>query len=107
MVLDRHYVDPTRWADRLASVASEKQTTTVERLREVNEALPFQPFVIHLADGKEIPVHHREFMMTVPRGRTVVVCQPDGRLKFLDILMITNLEIRPELNGTGQRRRRR
>ena len=43
----------------------------IEQLRAVYNAQPFRPFVIHLADGREIPVRHREFILTVPSGRTV------------------------------------
>ena len=37
---------------------------TIEQMRAAYQAQPFLPFVIHLADGREIPVVHREFIMT-------------------------------------------
>lgn len=77
---------------------------TSERLREACEAQPFRPFVFHLADGREVPVLSREFILTVPSGRTVVVCQPDDTMNIIDLLLITDLEFRPP-NGSRKRRR--
>jgi hypothetical protein len=52
---------------------------TIEQLRNLSNAQPFRPFVIHLADGRAVPDNHREFIMTVPSGRTILVAQPDDR----------------------------
>jgi hypothetical protein len=79
---------------------------TVEQLRNAYNAQPFRPFVIHLADGREVSVQHREFIMTVPSGRTIVVCQPDDTLIIIDLLLVTDLEIPPRTNGSGRKRPR-
>jgi hypothetical protein len=63
-------------------------------------------FAIHLADGREIPVLSPEFILVVPSGRTIVVCQPDGRLNIIDLLLVTDLEFRPLGNGQTKRRRK-
>lgn len=78
---------------------------TIEQMRAFYEAQPFRPFVIHLADGREIPVHHRAFIMAVPSGRTVIVCQPDDTINVIDLLLVTDLEIKPVRNGSGRRRK--
>ena len=78
---------------------------TIEQLRDKYNAQPFRPFIIHLADGREVPVHHREFILTVPSGRTIVVCQPDDTLNVIDLLLVTNLELVPSANGPRKRRR--
>jgi hypothetical protein len=78
---------------------------TIEQLRAVYNAQPFRPFVMHLADGCAIPVNHREFVMTVPSGRTVLVAQPDDTVRIIDPLLVTDLEITPGANGAGKRRR--
>lgn len=78
---------------------------TIEQLRAVYNAQPFKPFVIHLADGRAIPVMHREFIMSVPSGRTVFVCQPDDTTNIIDLLLITDLELRSTSNGTHKRRK--
>jgi hypothetical protein len=78
---------------------------TIEQLRNLYNAQPFRPFVIHLADGREIPVHHREFMMAVPSGRTIVVCQPDDTMNIIDLLLVTDVELQPPTEGPVRRRR--
>ncbi len=50
-------------------------------------------------------MHHREFVMTVPSGRTVVVAQPDDTLNIVDLLLVTDLEIKRAANGGGKRRK--
>jgi hypothetical protein len=74
---------------------------TIEQLRERYNAQPFQPFILHLADGREFPVLHREFIMTVPNGRTTFVLQPDETLNIIDLLLVTDIQIRPAGNGSG------
>jgi hypothetical protein len=58
---------------------------TIDRLRELYDAAPFQPFVIELADGRQVPVYQRDFMMLAPSGRTVVVVQPDDSLSIINV----------------------
>lgn len=78
---------------------------TIEKLRSLYDAQPFRPFVIHLADGRAVPVHHREFIMTAPSGRTVVVMQPDDTINIIDLLLVTDVELKPAANGSGKRRK--
>ena len=78
---------------------------TIEQLRNLYNAQPFRPFVIHLADGREVPVHHREFIMAVPSGRTIVVCQPDDTMNIIDLLLVTDVELKPSSEGAVRRRR--
>jgi hypothetical protein len=79
---------------------------TIERLQEFYNAEPFRPFVMHLADGREIPVHHRDFMASVPSGRTIVVMQPDESINIIDLLLVTDVEFKSVTNGNGKRRKR-
>jgi hypothetical protein len=78
---------------------------TIEQIRNFYNAQPFQPFVIHLADGREVPVLHREFIMSVPNGRTICVVQPDETYNIIDLLLVTDLEIKPTGNGSKRRRK--
>jgi hypothetical protein len=78
---------------------------TIDRLRDMYNKQPFQPFVMHMADGREVPVVHREFIMAVPSGRTVIVVQPDDTVNIVDLLLVTDLEFRPSTNGSRRRRR--
>jgi len=76
-----------------------------ERIRQLWKAEPFQKFTMHLADGRQIPVLHREFLMISPSGRTANVYQPDDSLNIVDLLLVTDLEVRP--NGGAHRRGKR
>jgi hypothetical protein len=78
---------------------------TIDQLRNFYNAQPFAPFVIHLADGRAIPVHHRDFLATAPSGRTVTVYQPDDSLNVIDLLLVTDLEVKPLGNGSRKRRK--
>jgi hypothetical protein len=78
---------------------------TVERMREFVEARPFQPFVIHLAEGRQVAVDHRESVMSSPSGRTLSVYQPDDTSTVIDLLLVTGIEIKPATNGAGRRRK--
>jgi len=45
---------------------------TVEQFRAALRAQPFRPFVMHLADGREVPVKHPELAVsTSTHGETV------------------------------------
>ena len=76
----------------------------------VNEVLtflhaePFQPFVIHMADGERLPVNHEDFVNVAPSGRVMTVFLPDDSFRVLDMVMITQLEI---LAGNGAKKRRK
>jgi hypothetical protein len=75
---------------------------TIEQLRNLYDARSFRPFVIHWADGRQVPVQHREFIMSVPSGSRVVVAQPDDTLNIIDLLLVTDLEIKPSASPSEQ-----
>lgn len=56
---------------------------------------------MRLADGRSIAVHHQEFMMPSPSGRTLVVYQPDESFNIIDLLLVADLAIAP--NGKQRR----
>lgn len=73
---------------------------TIEQLRQVWEADPFRPFTIQLADGRNVMVHHREFVAASPSGRTIIVYLPDESFRMIDLLLVTELEV-----SKGKKRR--
>jgi hypothetical protein len=77
----------------------------IEMIRNFTNVEPFQPFVIHPADGRDVPVNHREFIASVPSGRTVTVYQPDDTMNVIDLLLVTGLDVRPAPSGSGKRRK--
>lgn len=64
---------------------------TVEQFKKMQSIRPFQPFVIHLADGREFPVRHPEAANLSPSGRTVLVFNRDRIFEVLDMLLVTSL----------------
>jgi hypothetical protein len=60
---------------------------------------------MHMADGRQVTVVHREFIMAAPSGRTVIVFQPDDTVNIIDLLLVTDLELKPSANGSRRRRR--
>jgi hypothetical protein len=76
---------------------------TIEQVRQSYNAAPFKPFIIHPADGRQIPVKHREFTAFSPSGRTIIVYQPDDVFNVIDLLLVTDLEVR---NGKAPKGRR-
>jgi hypothetical protein len=79
---------------------------TIEQIRRLYNAQPFQPFVIHLADGREVPVPHRDFFMMVPSGRTLIVALPDDTVDIIDLLLVTDIELKARTNGRPKRSKR-
>jgi len=83
---------------------------TLERIRELYDAEPFRPFWIHLADGREIGVLSREFILPAPSGRTLVVFEPDDRMHIIDLLLVTELYLEPngkkQSKGNGKKKKR-
>ena len=78
---------------------------TIDRLRDVYSAQPFRPFIMHVADGREVQVVLREFIMAAPSGRTVIVFQPDDTVNIIDLLLVSDIEYKPSSNGSRRRRR--
>jgi hypothetical protein len=76
---------------------------TIEQLRNFYSAQPFRPFVLHLANGRQVAVHHPEFLAAAPSGRTITVYQPDDTLNVVDLLVVTDLEIKPAESRSRRR----
>jgi hypothetical protein len=78
---------------------------TTVKLRELHNARPFHPFIIHLADGRTVSVTHPEVMAVSPSGRTVHVVHKDDSFNIIDLLLVTDLEVKS--NGKSARGQRR
>lgn len=72
---------------------------TASKLKEVYDLEPFRPFTLRLADGRAIPVLHREFMMAAPSGQVVVVMQPDDTMNIIDLNLVMDIELKIRKNG--------
>jgi hypothetical protein len=78
---------------------------TIEQLRKIDQARPFQPFEVHLADGQSLSVDHPEVLAITPPGRTIGVGLADGTIEIVDLLLVTSLK--PRANGAQRRSRPR
>ncbi len=76
----------------------------MSEVRELRDATPLKPFVIHLADGRAIPVQHRDFVMSSPNQRTMIVYQPDDSFSIIDVMLVTSLRVKP-CNGRSSHRK--
>jgi hypothetical protein len=71
----------------------------ISELQKLYDAEPFRPFLIHMADGRKIPVKHREFMALSPSGRTAYVYQMNDDSNVIDVALVTSLELRKSLSN--------
>jgi hypothetical protein len=64
------------------------------RIRELLHAIPFRPFIIRMADGREYRVMHPDFVLAaatdVPR---VTVEELDGSQRNLSELLIASVKV--------------
>jgi len=76
------------------------------RLTELRGALhrtPFKPFKISMADGREYPVPHRDFLLVHPAGRSAIIATMDDEFfEIVDIAMIFSLHF-----GNGRKTRQK
>ena len=77
---------------------------STEQLRRVLHAAPFEPFEIHLADGRHLTVKHRDFLALFPSGRTFIVTFDDDSFEVVDLLLVTTLKVRR--NGAARKANR-
>jgi len=78
---------------------------TIEKLKALNQARPFRPFVIHTADGESFRVDHPEFLAQSPTGRTVTLELGDGSSQHINLLLVTRLAEHPSKSANGKKRR--
>ncbi|MBI4024877.1 MAG: hypothetical protein HY360_07825 [Verrucomicrobia bacterium] len=70
-------------------------------IRELLAAQPFQPFVVHTADGREFSVPTPDHAQVSPTGGRVSIWTDDDTHYILPALLISGLKVRA--NGQGGR----
>jgi hypothetical protein len=66
---------------------------TINEFRNTLDAVPFRPFVVHLADGQTIPVVHPDFVLITGQGRTAIISRPqDDWFAIVDLLLMSHIE---------------
>ena len=67
------------------------------------ERAPFRAFDIHLNDGRNVRVHHREMFSAGPTGREFVVWNPDGSPNVIDLDSVTSIAL-PSRQRNGSKK---
>lgn len=65
---------------------------TSEELGNMIHARPFQPFRIHMADGRNVLVGHPDFVARSPSGRTAMVYKDGDVVERIDLRLVTSFE---------------
>ena len=68
---------------------------TIQQLRAAHKAMPFHPFNVHMADGRQFSVPHPDFLFMSPSGRTVIICEENEDFSILDLRLMTESEMLP------------
>lgn len=63
-------------------------------LRQLIEANPFKPFAINLADGRALPVPHRDFISLSPNARMLTVWNTDDSCDFVDWMRVIGFHVK-------------
>ena len=64
-------------------------------IRQVLHQQPFQPFILHLVDGRAIEVPHTDFISLSQSGSRVIVEKGDDSFEIVDVLLINSVEVKP------------
>jgi len=67
---------------------------TSNEIRKHLRAQPFQPFTLHLADGRAVDVAHQEAMFAPPGMRVAVVLH-EQFYEYVDLLLVTSIVMKP------------
>ena len=67
---------------------------TTEQFRAMLHKEPFSEFTIRMTDGRAFEVAHPDLVALSPSGRTVIVYQPDESFSVLDLLHMSELQVR-------------
>lgn len=68
----------------------------LKTLRQVRDMTPFQPFEVHLSDGRAIPVITADHLFFLPDSDEFILVSPDGSLHILDLSQITSITRKPK-----------
>ena len=65
---------------------------TIDEIRGLLVRNPFEPFTIHLADGRSFEITNRDFLL-LPRDRntSIIFALPDGKFEWIYVKQITSI----------------
>jgi hypothetical protein len=65
----------------------------ISEIRDMRRKQPFRPFTIDLADGREFPIEHGDFLLISRSERSFVVAELEGGYEIIDPMMVTSLSV--------------
>ncbi len=80
---------------------------TLDHIRTAVRNLPFRPFSLGAADGREYRINHPDFLFLTPGGRNIVVADNDGVLALVDVLLIASIHYHKNGQTRGKRKSQR
>ncbi len=63
-----------------------------DAVKKFMHATPWQPFTLHLADGRKIHVPHPDFISITRAGRTLLVTTVDEDFEMIDVFLILSIK---------------
>lgn len=79
---------------------------TADRIRTLLHAAPFAPFCVQLANGQRLPVPHPDFVSLSGTGRTIIINGKGEDFQVVDVMLITNIEVKPSKTKSARSERR-
>ena len=74
--------------------------------RRLRDEVPFRPFRLVLADGRDFRVPHPDFLSISPKGTALSLWAEDGSIgSYLDTALVA--EVRMDASGNRHPKRRR
>lgn len=75
---------------------------TIEKIKQLCNAEPFRPFIFHFPDGRDIGVHHPDFVAFSPSGRLIVLVHEDDSESVIDPMLISDVTIKGRAPRNGK-----
>jgi len=78
---------------------------TSDQIRRHLDAVPFQPFRVHMANGRHADVPHPDFLHVFPGGRYASIVHQDDTMEVMDVFLITSVQNLPRATKSTRQRR--
>jgi len=80
----------------------------IEEIRKVKSQVPFEPFLIQTADGRELPITHPDAVAwdAEKSPRSLLCVLPGGDWRVLDLALVTALAPAPRPEPKPDRKKK-
>ena len=73
----------------------------IQRIRELNKKVPFQPYQVRLTSGVVYPVPHPDFILVSPKGGWIDIADEDDNGHHISALLIEEVTVPAQKNGSS------